>query len=384
MGAVMARRIHKPARVAIACAVLLAAPDASAQSDPAELDPVLADPERNAEVNHAVERGLRYLASTQQRSGAWVGDVGHKRMDSYLVFSDRDGQELDGSGHIGVTGLCGLAFLADGQVPGRGRYSDTIGAALDYVLAHQNEFGYLTDSETRMYSHAFATLFLSQVHGMASHRRVEVEAALRKAVQFIEETQDPRTGAWRYSPFTTEADLSVTVCQVQSLRAARNTGIHVSVSCIDRVLQYLEDSRIEHGRYQGAFYYKIYGTAAHTKTSFTVNAAAITSLHSAGVYDESRYGAAVDYLAMNYESVSARYPYHFYFWYGNYYASQAMHKVGGPRWERYWTALRDDLLRRQNGDGSWDNSVGPGDEFSTAVACLMLRVPAQYLPIFQR
>jgi hypothetical protein len=38
----------------------------------------------------------------------------------------------------------------------------------------------------------------------------------------------------------------------------------------------------------------------------------------------------------------------------------------------------------QQGDGRWCCEVGPGDEFSTAVACLLLQLPRQYLPIFQR
>jgi hypothetical protein len=30
------------------------------------------------------------------------------------------------------------------------------------------------------------------------------------------------------------------------------------------------------------------------------------------------------------------------------------------------------------------NDVGPGDAFSTSVACIILSLPHQYLPIFQR
>lgn len=370
-----------PWLVGVAIALLAAA--AAAQSDPPEIDPVLADSARNARIDAAVANGLRYLAREQLPQGCWTGDVGHKRMDDYMVFDSAASQRLAGTGHIGVSALCGLAFLADGQTPGRGTHGATLDRALDYVLRSQNEFGYLTDSETRMYSHAFATLFLSQIHGMAMRRRAEVERALRDAVHFIEVCQNEH-GAWRYSPFTEESDLSVTVCQVQALRAARNSGIQVSAECIARVRQYLEDSRIESGRHRGAFYYKIHGTAAYTKTSFAINGAAVTSLHSAGVYDEARYGGAVDYLVDQYAAISDAYPDHFYYWYGNYYAAQALHKVGGPRWERYWAALHNDLLRRQNGDGSWTNSVGPGDSFATAVACLLLRIPVMYLPIFQR
>jgi hypothetical protein len=46
--------------------------------------------------------------------------------------------------------------------------------------------------------------------------------------------------------------------------------------------------------------------------------------------------------------------------------------------------MKDHLISDQKPDGRWINDVGPGDVFSTAVACVVLQVPKQYLPIFQR
>lgn len=362
----------------LGCAVLFGTQDPSALSARSR-----ADPQRRPEIAAAVERGLGYLADQQTEVGCWTGDVGHKQRDGYVLFDTRRRQRQGGQGHVGVTAVAGLAFLADGHLPEHGPYGSTLGKTIDYLLGRQTEFGYITDSGTRMYSHAFATLFLSQVHGMAGQRQAAVERGLVAAVDFIERTQN-QFGAWRYSPFTVEADLSVTVCQVQALRAARNAGIHVSSEVIARVVEYLEASRIDDGELAGAFYYKIYGRAARSKTSFTINAAAVTSLHSAGLYDEARYGTAIDYVVFQYPEISANYPDHYFFWYGNYYASQALYGSGGPRWQRYFARLSADLLRRQRPDGSWPNSVGPGEDFGTAMACLLLRVPAQYLPIFQK
>jgi len=341
-----------------------------------------ADARRLIEIDRAVSRGLAYLVRGQLEAGCWSGQVGHKQGDGYVVL-DPTRQGLEGEGHLGVTALAGLSLLADGHVPDRGRYAEVLNRIIDYLIRHSNQMGYLCDNETRMYSHAFGTLFLAQVHGMSSTRAPQVEATLRKAVGFIEATQN-RSGGWRYTPFTWETDLSVTVCQVQALRAARNTGIHVNKACIDRVIDYVERSRIQSGELEGAFYYKIEGRAARTKTSFTINAAAATSLHSAGVYDAARYGRAIEFLEEHYEEISRYYPDHYYFWYGNYYAAQAMHLEGGRRFERYYKRLSAELLSRQRLDGSWSNSVGPGDSFATAMACLLLRIPAQYLPIFQR
>ena len=42
------------------------------------------------------------------------------------------------------------------------------------------------------------------------------------------------------------------------------------------------------------------------------------------------------------------------------------------------------MLDSQQGDGRWRCRVGPGDAFGTATATLILQIPLQYLPIFQR
>ena len=58
--------------------------------------------------------------------------------------------------------------------------------------------------------------------------------------------------------------------------------------------------------------------------------------------------------------------------------------AGGERYQRFSERLRDDLLRMQQSDGRWIDRVGPGDEFATAIACLILELPWLQLPIFQR
>jgi hypothetical protein len=233
-----------------------------------------------------------------------------------------------------------------------------------------------------MYSHAFATLFLAEVYGMAGGR--PVKDALEKAVNLIVDSQN-QYGGWRYNPFDREIDLSVTVCQVQALRAARNIGIKVPDGTINRAISYVERSQVQSGRSRGQFYYKIYGRGGYEKPNeFAINAAALTALASAGIYQRDLTEPALDFLEHAYDDVAEYFPDHFYFWYGNYYACQAFYQAGGARFRRYFDRLSRDLLRTQQGDGRWLDRVGPGDEFSTAVACVLLQLPQQYLPILQR
>jgi squalene cyclase len=60
-----------------------------------------------------------------------------------------------------------------------------------------------------------------------------------------------------------------------------------------------------------------------------------------------------------------------------------MWHAGGEYWARWYPAIRDALLARQSDDGSWvDTSVCT--EYGTAMATIILQMPNNYIPIFQR
>lgn len=366
-----------------AWATLLLTTTLAAQSSPAFLAEEA--PRREPGLEEAAARGLAWLAQHQLPAGCWTAHVGHKQEYNYMLLPQAlsiGEQASTGHGHVGVTSLAGLAFLAGGHLPDRGDYGEVVRSTLDYVLRQTEEQGFVTDSATRMYSHAFATLFLAQIYGMTGES--EVRRKLERAVHWIVDCQNAQ-GAWRYNPFSREADLSVTVCQLQALRAARNIGIRVPRTTIDRAVDYVKRSRTDSGPYRGLYYYKIKFRGAYRKnTQFAVNAAAVTSLFSAGVHDESLVNPALGFLETEYDELARYFSTHFFFWYGNYYAAQAFFQAGGDDFDRYFARISRDLLEAQAADGRWINDVGPGDAFSTAVACMILQIPKQYLPIFQR
>ena len=334
----------------------------------------------------AADRGLAWLSQKQLESGAWVGFVGHKQMDHYQLLDQGlhpDLQRKKGEGHLGVTALCGMAFLAGGHLPDRGRYRAVVERAEDFVIQRSQQSGLLSAAGTRMYSHAFGTLFLAEVYGMAANERAK--ATLESAVNLIVDCQNQH-GGWRYNAFDRELDLSVTVCQLQALRAARNIGIRVPSGTIDRAMTYVNASRCDRGYDEGLYFYKIHGRGQYQKPrEYAINAAAMTALASAGVHDDDLSDPVLSFLEEEYAQIaSGYYRDHFYYWYGNYYAAQAFYQFGGPRLRAFFSRLARDLLEAQRPDGSWRNRVGPGDEMGTAVACILLQMPRQYLPIFQR
>lgn len=337
----------------------------------------------------AVDRALEYLAKHQEEDGSWLGNVGYKLNADYAI-------EKEQVGHVGTTALACMAFLAGGNVPGRGRYGDVIEKGLDWILAQVNEQGYITAGGTRMYDHAFATLFLAEIYGMT--HRADIRAPLQKAVTLIVKSQN-KEGGWRYEPFSPESDMSVTVCQVMGLRAARNIGIHVDRGAIDRAVNYVKRSAVHdvpaRFRFQGFGGYEgdergsfRYQAQDNSRSSFPLTAAGIATLHGAGIYSDENIRYGVDYLRREHDRFSYRYGDteggHYFFYYGHYYAVQAMYIVGGEDWKIYFEKIREQLLRMQETDGSWPNRIGPGRNFGTAVGALILEIPYRYLPIFQR
>lgn len=331
----------------------------------------------------AADRGLAWLAQHQDGDGAFTGDVGYKLMEGYEVWN-KDAE------HVGVTALAGMAFLAGGHVPGRGPYGEVVEKCANFILQHVQENGYISAHETRMYSHAFATLFLAELHGMTE--RTDVRPALQKAVNLIVASQNSE-GGWRYQPNVADADMSVTVCQVVALRAARNIGIQVPASTIDRAISYVKRSAVREDDPNpywtpnpvGSFRYQ---PTSDSRASFPLTAAGIVTLNGAGVYADEDIERGLRYLESELDDFSlntgVRHNGHYFFYYGHYYAVQAFHMAGGRRYRDYFQHLESTLLRMQKADGSWPNDVGPGPQFGTAVACLILQIPKEYLPIFQR
>ena len=71
-----------------------------------------------------------------------------------------------------------------------------------------------------------------------------------------------------------------------------------------------------------------------------------------------------------------------HYFYGQYYAVQAMYQAGGIHWQNWFPAIRDELLDKQNENGSWPGQAGP--EYGTAMALIVMQIPNRLLPIFQR
>ena len=112
--------------------------------------------------------------------------------------------------------------MSQGSLPGKGKYGRELNKVVEFVLSHCHENGFINNpmSETHgpMYGHGFATLFLAEAYG--AFPEAELRDRLAKATQLIVDTQN-NEGGWRYHPTRSEADLSVTICQIMAYEPPR-------------------------------------------------------------------------------------------------------------------------------------------------------------------
>lgn len=323
----------------------------------AENAPLTDEPEITPDLIDVVDRGLNYLASQQNEDGTFGTNTRYGK-------------------NVGITGLCALAFMSDGHLPGRGEYGDVVANALDFILDHSTETGLIAaqTSHGPMYGHGFATLFLGEIYGMGGGEEdPRLREALVKAVRLIVNTQND-DGGWRYNPLPEDADVSVTICQIMALRSARNAGIKVPKETIDRAVEYVRRCQNP----DGGFRYMLSPGGSNWPRS----AAGVASLYYAGIYEDEAIERGVDYLMVNAFPGFRRSQAHYY--YGNYYAAQAMYLAGGDYWAKWWPAARQDLIDRQDRrTGGWLDHFA-GGPYGTSMALIVLQIPKRYLPIFQR
>ncbi len=329
----------------------------------------------------AIGKGMNYLAKTQRNGGSWLNSGGY------------------GSYPAVMTSLAGLALMAGGSTPESGPHSKHVSRAMNYVLrvAETHKDGLIAGpgGESRsMYGHGFSMLFLAQCYGseLDTDREKRLKKALDKAVKVTVTAQSKvrtkfakpfhEAGGWYYTPNSNSDEGSVTVTQLQALRACRNAGIKVPQKTINKSIAYLKHCQQGDGGI-------CYSARSRGSSRPAISAAAIACFYAAGVYGEARgrKGAEagmveklVKYVKGHVRPESGGGGHYFY---TQYYMAQAMYQRGGKDWKSYFPRIRKRLLAMQAPDGSWmGDSVGT--TYGTALACTILQLPYGYLSIYQR
>jgi hypothetical protein len=310
----------------------------------------------------AINQGLRYLANNQMSDGSY-GSQAYR-------------------GNVAITSLAALAMMAGGHQPGRNTYGDNVTRALRYVLDQADPRGFLVTSSGQshgpMYGHGFGVLFLSEVYGMVADKslRERLQETLKRSIKLIVDSQN-KEGGWRYLPGSQDADVSVTICQIMGLRAARNAGFYVPKSTVDRCTKYVKNCQ----EADGGFRYQLGGGPSQ----FARSAAGVVALYCAGIYQGKEIENGLKYLMYFRPGRASRMEDHQHYYYGHYYAAQAMWTAGGKYWSEWFPAIRDQLITKDDrqSNGAWIDHRFSND-YATAMACIILQIPNNYLPILQK
>lgn len=308
----------------------------------------------------SIQRGLDYLAKQQTTSGSFQ--------------TTQDGSTYP----VSMTSLAGIAFLANGNTSTRGPYADQVRKATEYVLSQAQQNGLIAagaENGRPMYGHGFSLLFLSSVYGMETDAKVRARIAkvVKDGIQLTSSGQSP-LGGWIYTPGGGDEG-SVTVTQMQGLRAAHNAGFTVPKGTIQNAVRYLELCQTPEGGIRYSYH-------SGNDTRLPISAAAITCLYSAGEYESPLAEECMEYVYGQFKNRKSGFQSGHYF-YLNLYASQAFYQAGDDYWDAYFPGQRDSLIKSQASNGSW-NGDGVGPIFGTSVALIVLQLPYKFLPIHQR
>jgi hypothetical protein len=312
-------------------------------------------PELTDKASEAIDKGLKHLLKKQRKDGSW--------------------------GSVAVTSLSLMAFMARAEFPGYGPNGVALNRAKDWMLkkAKESPTGYLGGS---MYEHGLATLALTELWGMTGDRAKDdavIQKAIEAAVDVILRSQNAG-GGWRYQP-TPDCgqDTSVTVMVFIGLASARQAGFEVPNETITKVLAYLHSAVSKNN---GGFNYIPTGRGgSKDNESIACTGGGAYAAQLAGDRGSEAVMGALRFLKERSPAIIDNNFGHYY--YGHYYAIQAMVQAGDDHYAEWYPLIRDALVRRQSDDGGWGNA-GTDAKYTTPMAIIILATPYRCIPIYQR
>ena len=314
------------------------------------------------ELRETVNRGLDWLASQQTSRGSF--------------------EATESAYPSAMTGMAGVAFLAEGSTPTQGKYAENIRKAITFLSSKSRSNGLIGDPKTDdryTYGHGFGMLFLSQALGEEeySDSREELIDILARAVEFTGKAQTS-AGGWGYVSAQDGSNFdegSTTITQVQALRGCRNAGVPVPKEIVEKAIKYIHRCSIDGG--SGGVQYNINGGGGRPP----ISAAAIACLYNAGEYDDAYVPKLMAYCDRTLSDISGGGD---GFWhYAHYYYAQVKYRQGGTEWTNYRDKIYRKLIDDAASDGSWSQGH-IGSVYTSAINLTILQLEKGALPIYQR
>jgi len=328
----------------------------------------------------AVAAALKWLAAHQCRDGSWNFD--HRRGGP----SQRDPGSLTDA-TCAATAIALLPFLGAGQTHQSGRYQETVGGGLVYLVRHMKvdrgrATGSFHEPGGRMYSHGLAAIALTEAYAMTQDEDLKLPAQL--ALNFIGYAQDPVGGGWRYEP-RQAGDTSVVGWQLMALKSGDLAHLIVDPNTVRRAVHFLDSSQSDSG--------SSYGYTGPGHGNATTAIGLLCRMYTGWKRDTGALQRGVERLSNIGPSKHNMYY--------NYYASQVLRHNALPSddasmatWRKWDDAmsgyLRDTQSHAGVEAGSWFFGRGEhgaekgGRLYHTAMAAMILEVYYRHMPIYRQ
>ena len=341
----------------------------------------------------SIRKGLDWIAKNQQKDGHWAANGDHHP--------------------VAMTGLAGVALLMEGSTVRDGRYAINIRKAADWLMERSQKGqrnglignpDHPSEQGRYMYGHGFGMLFLASVYGEEDdrERREKLKDILTRAARYTGDAQSTH-GGWFYNSAKDGHDSdegSVTVTQMQALRACRDAGISVNKDIMKKGHEYLKKSTTQRGGVVYSLGRGGIGGAPLGGERPALTAAAIACVFSAGEYKDeyvkkwwkfcadSRMHEQGGFQGGHDEYTQFYLAPSIYFLGEDGFAKMFPDWPADKRvtWSKYRAHMFERLAATQGADGSWPAAGGwsVGPVFSTSVACCMMQLDNNMLPVFQR
>ncbi|MCC7337770.1 MAG: terpene cyclase/mutase family protein [Pirellulaceae bacterium] len=320
------------------------------------------------DTEDAVALGLKWLAKQQRSNGSWslVGPYGQGGANENATAA---------------TAMALNAFLGAGSTHMEGEYRDKVKLGLTYLVRKQGTDGYFPDkrepSRQQMYAQAIASIAVTEAYGMSGDE--EMKIAAQRAMKFAAWSQSNRHG-WRYNP-REDADLSVTGWFVMALVTGKMAGLEVDESKLQNVSEFLDRVSSEDK--------SRYGYDGYDSPSLSMTAEGLLCRIYLGWPSShpALLQAIQDDLLPNTPRLDDD-SYSVYYWY---YATQVLHHVGHPAWDKWNRDMRRVIpaMQEKSGPeaGSWSSNrdafgAAGGRMYTTCLNLYCLEVYYRHLSIY--
>jgi hypothetical protein len=346
--------------------------------------------ELNAAAGHrAIRRGFDFLLKTQAKDGAWGSH------DPVVVDSSQLGFGIQNFGcHDGVriacTAICAKAFL---HYPRRTK-ADTLAFGRAVAMLLKNwKLAYDPGNAFNVWGYGFNLDFLVALHEHPDGKPYmkEIETVIPKIIGGLRKMQVVEGGWAYYTSVMMEGDsISFTTATILlPLLKARELGFEVPEGMIEDSGEIVKSMVLPNKNFIYGTYLK-YAGDHHLEDLSAGGRTQVCGL-SVHLYDGSftredlidrsrDYFKVVDYIEKigNKRIIPHRdAPQNisgYFFYYGCYYAAELLTFLGKDAQDRDWDHLAAMILRNQEGEGSWWDTIcfNYGDKWGTGFAILCL------------